>query len=48
MPPCIRCGAWHGWPVFICGDPITDPAAAAVRPGAPFLLADHAGLPPPE
>ncbi|HEV2766558.1 MAG TPA: hypothetical protein VGV63_02480 [Acidimicrobiales bacterium] len=45
----VRPGAWYGWPDFIGGDPVTDPAYTPTR-GAPprFVLANHAELPPPE
>ena len=33
----VREGAWYGWPDFFGG-----------RPAAPFLLANHEELPPPE
>ena len=45
----IREGAWYGWPDFVGGRPITDPAFAPQRGPAPtFLLANHDALPPPE
>lgn len=45
----VRRGAWYGWPDFIGGDPVTDPAYMPTRGPAPrFVLANHAELPPPE
>ncbi len=45
----VRRGAWYGWPDFIGGDPVTDPAYMPTRGPAPrFMLANHAELPPPE
>ena len=45
----VRTGSWYGWPDFIGGDPVTDPAYRPTRGPAPrFLLANHAELPPPE
>ncbi len=45
----VREGAWYGWPDFIGGDPVTDPAYAPQRgPRPAFVLAEHDRLPPPE
>ncbi|MBW3651414.1 MAG: PQQ-dependent sugar dehydrogenase [Actinobacteria bacterium] len=45
----VRRGAWYGWPDFLGGDPVTDPAYTPTRGPAPrFVLANHAELPPPE
>ncbi|MET8539436.1 hypothetical protein ABZW03_02090 [Kitasatospora sp. NPDC004799] len=45
----VREGAWYGWPDFIGGIPVTDPAFKPTRgPQPTFLLANHAELPPPE
>jgi glucose/arabinose dehydrogenase len=45
----VRAGAWYGWPDYIAGVPVTDPAYAPRRGPQPrFLLADHDRLPPPE
>lgn len=45
----VRPGAWYGWPDFIGGEPVTDPAYAPTRGPAPrFVLTNHAELPPPE
>ncbi len=45
----VRQGAWYGWPDFIGGDPITDPAYRPVRGPMPeFALSNHDELPPPE
>jgi glucose/arabinose dehydrogenase len=45
----IRQGAWYGWPDFIGGDPITNPAYLPQRGPAPtFVLSNHNELPPPE
>lgn len=44
----VRPGGWYGWPDFIGGDPVTDPAYRPRRGPAPsFVLADHDRLPPP-
>jgi glucose/arabinose dehydrogenase len=45
----VEPGAWYGWPDFIDGVPITDPAWTPKRGPAPlFALANHNELPPPE
>jgi glucose/arabinose dehydrogenase len=45
----VRQGAWYGWPDFIDGKPVTDPAYQPERGPAPTpLLANHADLPPPQ
>lgn len=45
----MREGAWYGWPDFIGGIPVTDPAFKPTRgPQPTFLLANHGELPPPE
>nr|BFD89386.1 hypothetical protein KitaXyl93_07460 [Kitasatospora sp. Xyl93] len=45
----VREGAWYGWPDFIGGIPVTDPAFKPTRgPQPTFLLANHDELPPPE
>ncbi|MEU3565676.1 hypothetical protein [Kitasatospora sp. NPDC006786] len=45
----VREGAWYGWPDFIGGIPVTDPAFKPTRgPQPTFLLANHGELPPPE
>jgi glucose/arabinose dehydrogenase len=45
----VRQHAWYGWPDFIGGEPITHPRYKPSRGPAPsFVLANHAGLPPPE
>ncbi|MEU6405219.1 hypothetical protein [Streptomyces sp. NPDC046985] len=45
----VREGAWYGWPDFIGGVPVTDPAFKPERgPQPTFLLANHDELPPPE
>ena len=45
----ISPGAWYGWPDFIGGDPVTNPAFRSERgPAASFVLADHDKLPRPE
>lgn len=46
----IREGAWYGWPDFIGGIAITDPAFVSERGrSAPaFVLSNHAELPAPE
>lgn len=45
----VRPGAWYGWPDFIGGDPVTDPAFRPERgPQPSFVLANHDELPPPE
>jgi glucose/arabinose dehydrogenase len=45
----VRQGAWYGWPDFIDGKPVTDPAYRPERGPAPTpLLANHADLPPPQ
>jgi glucose/arabinose dehydrogenase len=42
-------GGWYGWPDFVCGRPVTDPAFAPQRGEQPkFILADHDRLPPPQ
>jgi glucose/arabinose dehydrogenase len=45
----IHQGAWYGWPDYIGGEPITDPAYLPERGPAPrFVLANHEALPAPE
>lgn len=45
----IREGAWYGWPDFIGGVPVTDPALKPTRgPQPTFLIANHDELPPPQ
>ena len=45
----IRYGGWYGWPDFIGGKPITDPAFTPSRGPAPKLvLENHDELPKPE
>jgi len=39
-----RQGAWHGWPDFVAGRPVTDPAFAQPDARHPFLLANHGEL----
>jgi glucose/arabinose dehydrogenase len=44
----VKQGAWYGWPDFYGGVPITDPRFRAPDGTAqPFLLRNHAELPPP-
>jgi Glucose / Sorbosone dehydrogenase len=44
----IEQGAWYGWPDFVCGRPVTDPAFKPQHGPQPrFILADHDRLPPP-
>ncbi|RKT19411.1 hypothetical protein BX285_3869 [Streptomyces sp. 1114.5] len=45
----VREGAWYGWPDFVGGIPVTDPAFKPTRgPQPTFLLANHDELPAPE
>ena len=45
----VRQGAWYGWPDYIDGQPVTDPAFRPTRGQPPqFVLANHHQLPPPE
>ena len=45
----VEQGRWYGWPDFIGGRPVTDPAFKPhVAPQPQFLLTGHAALPPPE
>lgn len=45
----IRQGAWYGWPDFVGGDPVSDPAYTPTRgPALSFILDNHDELPPPE
>ena len=45
----VKTGAWYGWPDFMGGVPITDPAFTPKRGPAPrFVLANHDRLPPAE
>jgi glucose/arabinose dehydrogenase len=45
----VRAGAWYGWPDYIGGTPVTDPAYTPSRGPRPrFVLAHHDALPPPE
>lgn len=44
----VEAGGWYGWPDFIGGRPVTDPAFASHRGSQPkFILANHDTLPPP-
>jgi glucose/arabinose dehydrogenase len=44
----VEAGGWYGWPDFVCGRPVTDPAFKPQRGPQPrFILADHDCLPPP-
>jgi glucose/arabinose dehydrogenase len=44
----VERGAWYGWPDFVCGRPVTDPAFRPQRGPQPrFILAGHEMLPPP-
>ena len=44
----IEQGAWYGWPDYVCGRPVTDPAFKPRHGPQPrFVLADHDRLPPP-
>ena len=44
----VEAGGWYGWPDFVCGRPVTDPAFKPQRGPQPrFILADHDRLPPP-
>jgi glucose/arabinose dehydrogenase len=41
----VRAGVWYGWPDFVCGEPVHDPAYRPTRGPAPaFVIADHEGL----
>jgi glucose/arabinose dehydrogenase len=41
----VEPGAWHGWPDFFNGEPVTDPAFMPPdRPQNPFLIANHEEL----
>jgi glucose/arabinose dehydrogenase len=45
----VEQGRWYGWPDFIGGRPVTDPAFKPhAAPQPQFLLANHAELPPPQ
>jgi glucose/arabinose dehydrogenase len=45
----VRPGAWYGWPDFVAGRPVTDPAYAPARGPRPgFVLGNHAELPAPQ
>jgi glucose/arabinose dehydrogenase len=45
----VRQGAWYGWPDFVCGQPVTDPAFKPHHGPQPrFILANHDRLPAPE
>lgn len=45
----VKFGGWYGWPDFIGGKPITDPAFAPSRGHAPkLILENHDELPKPE
>ena len=45
----VEQGRWYGWPDFIGGRPVTDPAFKPhAAPQPQFLLANHAALPPPQ
>jgi glucose/arabinose dehydrogenase len=44
----VESGAWYGWPDFVCGRPVTDPAFRPQRGPQPrFILAGHETLPRP-
>ena len=44
----VEAGGWCGWPDFVCGRPVIDPAFKPQRGPQPrFILADHDRLPPP-
>jgi glucose/arabinose dehydrogenase len=44
----VEAGGWYGWPDFIGGRPVTDPAFTPQRGSQPkFILANHDKLPPP-
>ncbi len=44
----VEAGGWYGWPDFIGGRPVTDPAFTPRRGSQPkFILANHDKLPPP-
>jgi glucose/arabinose dehydrogenase len=44
----VEPGGWYGWPDFVCGRPVTDPAFRPQRGPQPrFILAGHEALPPP-
>jgi glucose/arabinose dehydrogenase len=44
----VETGAWYGWPDFVCGRPVTEPAFKPKRGPQPrFVLAGHDALPPP-
>jgi glucose/arabinose dehydrogenase len=44
----VEAGAWYGWPDFVCGRPVTDPAFRPQRGPQPrFVLAGHETLPAP-
>jgi glucose/arabinose dehydrogenase len=43
----VQAGAWHGWPDYAAGRPLTDPAFRPPRKTQPgFLLARHPATPP--
>ena len=44
----VRAGAWYGFPDFVGGVPVTDPAFSPEGPPLSFVLTNHAALPPPE
>jgi glucose/arabinose dehydrogenase len=45
----VEQGRWYGWPDFIGGRPVTDPAFKPhAAPQPQFVLANHAALPPPQ
>jgi glucose/arabinose dehydrogenase len=44
----VEAGGWYGWPDFVCGRPVTDPAFRPQRGPQPrFILAAHEALPLP-
>jgi glucose/arabinose dehydrogenase len=44
----VEQGAWYGWPDFVGGRPVTDPAFKPQHGPQPrFILAEHDRLPPP-
>jgi glucose/arabinose dehydrogenase len=44
----VEQGAWYGWPDFVCGRPVSDPAFKPQQGPQPrFVLANHDRLPPP-
>ena len=43
----VKRGAWHGWPDFSAGEPLTDSRFRAPKGPAPkFLLSEHPNTPP--